>query len=502
MNDKNLPLGWGDNDADDELEGNPFDNYDEEENSDSPWNTNPNEHESSEKTTSSETSLESNKTDDNESITSIDNVSGHINSLLVEKNTNSKVDDAVKAEHESDDNCTRSHEKNEKNSGKSRLFIGIIVFIVLVICVLGIIFFLKEKNINLAKYNIFHSVIDDSGNSSESTDDVIIENSFESSYDVITENSSESSYDVITVTTTVKTSATQSSTEIITTTVTDIPVSNTSVEILSPDIIKDYPQYLTCLEEAKSDTIYNCTGYFLCDLNGDNVPELFVTHGYGTDGNFTIYYIYTIYNGTVKNLMQAGAATKEIILYKNGYIGMLSGGGAYRGTWFRQYTGGDDFDDGEWLEYEYDEYDKSGKPIAITHSYGDTKEQITEAEAEAIIEKYVHLIVKVNSAPISDAISAESETKASTNVDKSAMYKDANPIAYGHVITNDDPLNMRAKPSTDSDILAKMPPGTLIKIYEVLTGWYYVSYSENGNTYYGYASSQFIEENYCGQGEN
>lgn len=492
MNDKNLPLGWGDNDADDELEGNPFGNYDEEENSDSPWNTNPNEHESSEKTTSSETSLESNKTDDNESITSIDNVSGHINSLLVEKNTNSKVDDAVKTEHESDDNCTRSHEKNEKNSGKSRLFIGIIVFIILVICVLGIIFFLKGKNINLAKYNIFHSVIDDSGNSSESTDDVIIENSFESSYDVITENSSESSYDVITVTTTVKTSATQSSTEIITTTVTDIPVSNTSVEILSPDIIKDYPQYLTCLEEAKSDTLYNCTGYFLCDLNGDNVPELFVTDDYDE-----ICYIYTIYNGTVKNLMQAGAATKGIILYKNGYIGMLSGGAAYRDTCFMQYTGGDDFDDGESLHYEYD---KSRKNYSITHNYGDTEKQITEAEEKAIIDKYLPL--EVNPAPISDAISAESETKASTNVDKSAMYKDANPIAYGHVITNDDPLNMRAKPSTDSDILAKMPPGTLIKIYEVLTGWYYVSYSENGNTYYGYASSQFIEENYCGQGEN
>lgn len=487
MNDKNLPLGWGDNDADDELEGNPFDNYDEEENSDSPWNTNPNEHESSEKTTSSETSLESNKTDDNESITSIDNVSGHINSLLVEKNTNSKVDDAVKAEHESDDNCTRSHEKNEKNSGKSRLFIGIIVFIVLVICVLGIIFFLKGKNINLAKYNIFHSVIDDSGNSSESTDDVIIENSFESSYDVITENSSESSYDVITVTTTVKTSATQSSTEIITTTVTDIPVSNTSVEILSPDIIKDYPQYLTCLEEAKSDTIYNCTGYFLCDLNGDNVPELFVTEG----GTYTllIHYIYTIYNGTVKKLI----TDSGMMIYKNGYINInyYDYDAFFEDDCFMQYTGGDSFDDVESIHFQGD---KSGKTIAITHSYGDTEKQITKAEAEAICDKYLPL--EVNPAPISDAISAESETKASTNVDKSAMYKDANPIAYGHVITNDDPLNMRAKPSTDSDILAKMPPGTLIKIYEVLTGWYYVSYSENGNTYYGYASSQFIEEHY------
>ncbi|MDD6345237.1 MAG: SH3 domain-containing protein, partial [Oscillospiraceae bacterium] len=71
------------------------------------------------------------------------------------------------------------------------------------------------------------------------------------------------------------------------------------------------------------------------------------------------------------------------------------------------------------------------------------------------------------------------------------------------VITESDPLNLRSAPSTSAEIIIKMPKGSLVKLYGSDGGgliggldnsseWSYISYTENGITYYGYASSEFI----------
>lgn len=71
------------------------------------------------------------------------------------------------------------------------------------------------------------------------------------------------------------------------------------------------------------------------------------------------------------------------------------------------------------------------------------------------------------------------------------------------VITENGPLNLRAAPSTSADIVIKMPKGSPVNLYGSNSGgilgglsdgngWCYISYTENGITYYGYASSEFI----------
>ena len=60
------------------------------------------------------------------------------------------------------------------------------------------------------------------------------------------------------------------------------------------------------------------------------------------------------------------------------------------------------------------------------------------------------------------------------------------------VATQNDPLNLRAKPDTGADIIAKMPKGSNVLVYGSNGSWYYVKYTENGTTYYGYAASQYI----------
>ena len=49
-------------------------------------------------------------------------------------------------------------------------------------------------------------------------------------------------------------------------------------------------------------------------------------------------------------------------------------------------------------------------------------------------------------------------------------------------------LNLRARPSTDSAVVASIPDGASVRIYGEYEGWYVVRYGE----YVGYAAAQFI----------
>ncbi len=64
--------------------------------------------------------------------------------------------------------------------------------------------------------------------------------------------------------------------------------------------------------------------------------------------------------------------------------------------------------------------------------------------------------------------------------------------ALGIIITQSDPLNLRSKPSTDGKIIIKMAQNAYCSIYGQNADWCYVSYTEDGITYYGYANRQFI----------
>ncbi len=58
----------------------------------------------------------------------------------------------------------------------------------------------------------------------------------------------------------------------------------------------------------------------------------------------------------------------------------------------------------------------------------------------------------------------------------------------GTVITQRDPLNLRAKPNADAPIVTTIPRGATVTVYGVYDGWYSVGY---GN-YTGYVSAQYV----------
>lgn len=88
-----------------------------------------------------------------------------------------------------------------------------------------------------------------------------------------------------------------------------------------------------------------------------------------------------------------------------------------------------------------------------------------------------------------------STSKKYTTYDTSTAGSDFsfNNDAYQRkIITENDPLNLRAAPSTSAEVIIQMPKGSDILLWGVNAEWAYVSYTENGITYYGYANREFI----------
>jgi len=75
----------------------------------------------------------------------------------------------------------------------------------------------------------------------------------------------------------------------------------------------------------------------------------------------------------------------------------------------------------------------------------------------------------------------------------SDYYNQTNSYYAGQVVTENDPLNLRDAPSSSGNVIIKIPKGAYVDVWSSSGDWYYVSYTENGTVYYGYASSQFIK---------
>ena len=67
-----------------------------------------------------------------------------------------------------------------------------------------------------------------------------------------------------------------------------------------------------------------------------------------------------------------------------------------------------------------------------------------------------------------------------------------NDGAGGKINTQNDPLNLRAKPDQNAAIIAKISKGCNVGILGSNSDWYYIHYTENGTSYYGYASRQYV----------
>ena len=79
----------------------------------------------------------------------------------------------------------------------------------------------------------------------------------------------------------------------------------------------------------------------------------------------------------------------------------------------------------------------------------------------------------------------------SVSDDSSYESTDTEKISLGKykVATKDDPLSMRKAPTTSSDILAYIPKGTTLEVYEISEGWAKVSW--NGSE--GYCSMAYLK---------
>ena len=68
-------------------------------------------------------------------------------------------------------------------------------------------------------------------------------------------------------------------------------------------------------------------------------------------------------------------------------------------------------------------------------------------------------------------------------------FRQPSPERTGRVITRETPLNLRSRPSTSSEILAKIPKGTDIPIIGQDGKWYLTRY----NGIQGYVDGDYIE---------
>ena len=221
--------------------------------------------------------------------------------------------------------------------------------------------------------------------------------------------------------------------------------------------------------------------YAMYDIDNNGVDELFIT--YYVDSGDVISDLYVYENG--EYLKKYSFNEAKICLSDDLILQNIYGGGI--GTWIYTLVNGEVLQKDEFKdmpdayyhndlvvsEYEYNsiysEYEKKDW-IYLTHS-----------------SKYISELIDM---------SAYTDTSAKyTTYDTSAAGSDFSFISQPYsakVITERDPLNLRAAPSSTGEVIIKMPKGSMVNLWGTDGEWDYLSYTENGITYYGYASSDYI----------
>lgn len=266
-------------------------------------------------------------------------------------------------------------------------------------------------------------------------------------------------------TTAEKTTAAETTTEA---TTTEQPEKETKTLTTYPESdISKYPQYI---KAAENDRDSGLADYFaLVDINADNIPELFLT-----DMDGRIYAIYTAVGNDYAELQRVGGTGRDwITLYNDGCISHGSSFGNDGGYTDYEYTGGKELK--EIKTYSLNEYND----IPTSH----------DGEANISVSSLDNYITKPTENNVNDY------TVYDTSAATADFYFNANQFGYGGtVVTENDPLNLRVAPSSNSEVIIQMPQGADVGIFGYNNDWYYVCYTESGITYYGYASRNFIAD--------
>lgn len=212
------------------------------------------------------------------------------------------------------------------------------------------------------------------------------------------------------------------------------PINPTAKEYTESDIF-NYPEYISVLEQIQyynHNYAYNqCINnnvciyyasdyiiyYYLCDINNDDSPELFVYASYKENSeHITLAEVYSIQNNNAVLLCQS-AERWYYILYDNGCIGEYGSGGASLSSYqFYKYNGGIALDLIEEIICDANNYYLSTPTT--------NEESITESEFNNIIEKYVP--INVNAVLIDKAVSTtefiEPATSPLSDAEMGKMY--------------------------------------------------------------------------------
>ena len=189
-------------------------------------------------------------------------------------------------------------------------------------------------------------------------------------------------------------------------------VTGNKLRFYSSDKINDYPVYLEKLRDLQTNGTYRDqnNGFFLCDINEDDTPELFVT--FNTEEP-DILFAGSVYSGELVTFAEFTGAgmLRGITLFDNGAIGIASGGNEGYGMSYNYYSGGYSFSDqnnnDEYISYIYE----NGSLSYISYQNGGQEKHITEAEVEQIEQKYVE--ASYTAEPVSSVIDNGSNMQSS-----------------------------------------------------------------------------------------
>ena len=189
-------------------------------------------------------------------------------------------------------------------------------------------------------------------------------------------------------------------------------ITGRKLQFYPSDKIKDYPAYLEKLRDMQNTGMYRDqnNGFFLCDINEDDIPELFVT--FNTEEP-DILFAGSVYSGELVTFAEFTGAgmLRGITLFDNGAIGIASGGNEGHGMSYKYYSGGNSFSDqnnnDESISYIYE----NGSLSYISYQNGGQEKHISEAEAEQVQQKYVEAVYTAE--PVSSVIDNGSNMQSS-----------------------------------------------------------------------------------------
>ena len=277
-----------------------------------------------------------------------------------------------------------------------------------------------------------------------------------------------------------------------TTTTTELPMTSTSIietttdatgesselpDQYTPDEVSAmYSAYIS--ENPDPNHIYDDPkyGYYLIDLNEDGKQELLITTEEVEAGSPGVVAAYAINN---KNLTQLWITDSRFIGYLcegniiNSYSTMGQGGG----TALYKYNSGNQLDLIDMVSFDY----SSGSKV-MYHN----QEIVSEADADAILTQYKKM--KFEAKPLKIASVSEPQTEPATSASPKETY-----IFFGVVSTESDTLNLRDKPSADSNVIAQLEKGTKGDVFSIegISDWYKFITSDGKE---GYVSAQYIKE--------